>query len=67
MERLFLLGNHDVDGFTGKSSWPKGRIPTREVAEKTCLAFHREETWKRLFNEDFRQIVVKPVKATRSC
>jgi len=62
VERLFLLGNHDVDGFVSKSSWPKGQIPSREVAEKTCLAFHREETWKRLFGEEFRQIVVKQVK-----
>ena len=62
VERLFLLGNHDVDGFVGKSSWPKGQIPSREVAEKTCLAFHREKTWKRLFNEEYRQIVVKQVK-----
>ena len=62
VERLFLLGNHDVDGFAHKASWPKGQIPSREVAEKTCLAFHREETWRRLFGEEFRQIVVKQVK-----
>lgn len=65
VERLFLLGNHDVDGFAGKSSWPNGQIPSREVAERTCLAFHREETWKRLFGEEFSQIVVKEVKGYR--
>ena len=65
VERLFLLGNHDVDGFVSKASWPKRQIPSREVAERTCLAFHREETWKRLFNEDYRQIVVKDVKGYR--
>ena len=62
VERLFLLGNHDVDGFVSKASWPKRQIPSREEAERTCLAFHREETWKRLFGEDFSQIVVKEVK-----
>ena len=62
VERLFLLGNHDVDGFVSKVSWPKRQIPSRKEAERTCLAFHREETWKRLFNEDFSQIVVKEVK-----
>lgn len=62
VERLFLLGNHDVDGFVSKASWPKRQIPSREEAERTCLAFHREETWKRLFNEEYRQIVVKQVK-----
>ena len=62
VERLFLLGNHDVDGFASKSSWPNRQIPSREEAERTCLAFHRDETWKRLFNEDFSQIVVKEVK-----
>ena len=62
VERLFLLGNHDVDGFVSKASWPKRQIPSREEAEKTCLAFHREETWKRLFGEEYRQIVVKQVK-----
>ena len=62
VERLFLLGNHDVDGFVSKASWPKRQTPSREEAEKTCLAFHREETWKRLFNEQYRQIVVKKVK-----
>lgn len=65
VERLFLLGNHDVDGFAGKSSWPKGQIPSREVAEQTCLAFHREETWRRLFGEDYSQIAVKEVKGYR--
>ncbi len=62
VERLFLLGNHDVDGFVSKASWPKRQIPPRAEAERTCLAFHREATWKRLFNEDFSQIVVKEVK-----
>ena len=62
VERLFLLGNHDVDGFVGPSSWPKRQIPSRKEAERTCLAFHREETWKRLFGEEFSQIVVKRVK-----
>ena len=62
VERLFLLGNHDVDGFAHKASWPKRQIPPREVAERTCLAFHREDTWRRLFGEDFSQIVLKEVK-----
>ena len=65
VERLFLLGNHDVDGFAHKASWPKRQIPTREVAERTCLAFHRRDTWRRLFGEDFSQIVVKEVKGYR--
>lgn len=65
VERLFILGNHDVDGFASKSSWPKRQIPSREEAERTCLAFHREEVWRRLFGEDFSQIVVKEVKGCR--
>ena len=61
VERLFLLGNHDVDGFAHKASWPKRKIPSIEEARRTCLAFHREETWRRLFGEEFSQIVVKEV------
>ncbi|MCR5752541.1 MAG: metallophosphoesterase [Kiritimatiellae bacterium] len=65
VERLFLLGNHDVDGFASKASWPKRQIPSREEAERTCLAFHRQEVWRRLFGEDYSQIVVKEVKGYR--
>lgn len=65
VERLFLLGNHDVDGFASKASWPRKQIPSREEAERTCLAFHRKEVWKRLFGEEFTQIVVKEVRGYR--
>ncbi len=65
VERLFLLGNHDVDGFVSAASWPHRQVPSREEAERTCIAFHREETWRRLFGEDYRQIAVKEVKGYR--
>lgn len=65
VERLFLLGNHDVDGFVSAASWPNRQIPSREEAERTCLAFHREDVWRRLFNEEYRQIIVKEVKGYR--
>ena len=65
VERLFITGNHDVDGFVSKASWPKRQIPSREEAERICFAFNREETWGRLFGEEYRQITVKEVNGYR--
>lgn len=58
IERLFLTGNHDVDGWC----YGGARFKTRAEAEPESFFFHREEFWKELFHEDYKPIVVKEVK-----
>ena len=56
VERLFVTGNHDVDG------WAYGRFKSVEEAKPTSFFFHREEFWRKLWHEDYRQVSAKTVK-----
>ena len=56
IERLFVTGNHDVDG------WAYGRFKSVEEARPTSFFFHREEFWRRLWKEDYKPVSVKTVK-----
>ena len=58
VERLFVTGNHDVDGF----AYDGAKFKTLEEAKPKSFYFHREEFWRRLFHEDYRQLSVKTVK-----
>lgn len=55
VERLWITGNHDVDGFSYNCK-------TIEEAREKAFFFRREETWKRLFNEEYKPVEVKTVK-----
>ena len=56
IERLFITGNHDVDG------WAYGRFKSVEEARPTSFFFHREEFWQKLWKEDYKPVSVKTVK-----
>lgn len=58
IDRLFVTGNHDVDG------WAYGGYPykTADEARVDSFFFHRQEYWRRLWHEEYRPIMVKTVK-----
>lgn len=58
-EKLFIYGNHDVEGAT----WG-GTINAvgAENAEKQSIGRRREEVWKKCFREDYTPIWMKTVK-----
>lgn len=59
VERLFLTGNHDVDGFAYNGAWkPK----TLEEAKARGFYFNREKFWREFFHEDYEPVFFKEVK-----
>lgn len=55
--RLFVTGNHDVDGFAYGP-----RFDTLESARASAFYFHREEQWEKVFHEAYEPVTVKTVK-----
>ena len=58
VERLFITGNHDVDGF----AYPGAKYKSLDEAKADGFFFHREEYWREFFHEDYRPVSVKTVK-----
>ena len=59
MIKLFLTGNHDVDGWTYQSgSGPEQRA----AAQKNSFCFNREAFWRKFFHEEYAPVIVKEVK-----
>ena len=58
VEKLFLTGNHDVDGW----AYGGAHYKSREEAEPESFFFHREAFWRELFKEAYLPIVVKELK-----
>ncbi|MBQ6248354.1 MAG: metallophosphoesterase [Kiritimatiellae bacterium] len=58
VERLFISGNHDVDGFF----YPDAKFGSREEAERDSFFFHRDEWWREFFGESYEPVRVKTVK-----
>ena len=58
VERLFIAGNHDVDGFF----YPDGKFASREEALHESFFYHRDEWWRELFGEPYEPAFVKTVK-----
>ena len=56
VERLFVTGNHDVDG------WAYGPFKSVEEARPMSFFFHREEFWKKLWHEDYKPVSMKTVR-----
>ena len=56
IERLFVTGNHDVDGFA------YGSCKSLEEAKQDGFFFNREKFWRELFHEDYKPVSVKTVK-----
>lgn len=61
IERLFVTGNHDVDGF----AYGGAKYRSLAEAKKDGFFFHREEYWREFFHEDYRPVSVKTVKGYR--
>ena len=59
VEKLFVGGNHCIDGWPGR--W-KGWSEERLLAERFNYADNPQKTWQRLFREDWHDIFVKTVK-----
>ena len=58
IERLFITGNHDVDGF----AYPGAKYKSVSEAKEDGFFFHREEYWREFFHEDYKPVSVKTVK-----
>ena len=58
VERLFITGNHDVDGF----AYPGAKYKSVSEAKKDGFFFHREEYWREFFHEDYKSVSVKTVR-----
>ena len=58
IERLFLTGNHDVDGF----AYGGAKNKTLAEAKADGFFFHREEYWREFFHEEYKPVMVKTVK-----
>ena len=58
IERLFITGNHDVDGF----AYGGAKYKSLSEARKDSFYFHRAEYWREFFHEDYKQVSVKTVK-----
>ena len=66
IEKLFITGNHDVDGyFYHQPEFPKIRFPADPEKMKEAFVFNRERVWKELFHEEYRPIQIKTVKGYR--
>ena len=59
VERLFITGNHDVDGHVHKSLI---KCKTTKQAETDSFYFHRKEIWKELFRIEYAPVVKREVK-----
>ena len=55
VEKLFIYGNHDVDGYT----WNR---PDKETAQAQGIGPRRAEVWKTCFHEEYAPIWFKTVK-----
>ena len=58
IERLFVTGNHDVDG----CAYPGAGFRNAEEARPTGFYYNRERMWERHFREPYRTVSVKTVR-----
>ena len=63
IEKLFITGNHDVDGyFYHQKDFPKVRFPVDPETAKGSFVFNRRRVWKELFGEEYETVKMKEVK-----
>ena len=60
--RLFVTGNHDVEDWTYQLQPGETAAQKAERVKGEMFAFHRAETWRRLFGEDYAPYGAKTVK-----
>lgn len=58
IERIFITGNHDVDGFF----YSGGKFKSNEEVEAVSFYRHRDEWWREFFGEPYEPARVKFVK-----
>ena len=58
IERLFVTGNHDVDGF----AYSGAKYKSLAEAKEDGFFFNREKFWREFFHEDYKPVSVKTVK-----
>ena len=57
VERLFVTGNHDVDGF----AYPGAKCKSIGEARENSFFFNRDAMWREFFGEPYEPIKVKTV------
>jgi len=62
VERLFVTGNHDIEDWSYHCAKGETVAQKAERVKDKMFAFHRQETWKRLFGEDYAPYYAKTVK-----
>ena len=63
VERLFITGNHDVDGwFYHRPEWPKVNATPDPATVTESYVFNRAKMWPELFGEPFAPVILKEVK-----
>ncbi len=63
VEKLFVTGNHDVDGyFYHRPEFPKVKFPLDEASAASSFVCNRERAWAELFHEPYETVKVKEVK-----
>lgn len=60
--RLFVTGNHDVEDWTYRLRPGETAAQKAERVKGEMFAFHRAETWRRLFGEEYAPYGAKTVK-----
>lgn len=61
VEKLFVYGNHDIDGW--KWGYPQTYNKPKEMfSDEKCIDLHRAEIWEECFHEKFTPFWVKNVK-----
>lgn len=64
VEKLFVYGNHDMEGFTYgrfKSDTPKNK-QEETIRTQAIAKLGREKVWQQLFHEKFSKFYIKDVK-----
>ena len=61
VERLFVTGNHDWEGFN-YGDFAKKHYPDETERMRYILRHNLEKTWADLFHEDYRPLYLKTVK-----
>lgn len=65
VERLFLLGDHDLGGFAQRYPWARKRSRDPDAVNHPLVTADLPAVWRRLFDEDWTPVQVKTVKGYR--
>lgn len=62
VEKLFVYGNHDIDGHNWVHDRNKEKGMTDAQIEAEAIGMHPDKTWKKLFHEKYAPVWLKNVK-----